>query len=209
MSNQKYCLVQNGVVVSGPRELPVSYGNVSNLNAMNDDELKTVGWLPYVLNAPTPNPLMIESTAREISDMAVTDTITLYPDPNPPALLMAYRNAAISRVNTEAGECRAKYITVIPGQSETYLLKNTEAQLYNTAVAAGNTPVPEDYPICLAEAQACNMSLADVIYLVSTTANQWKVLAAQVEGLRRGALVKISNFTTAADIDSIFPIAWP
>lgn len=44
-----YCLVQNGVIVDGPRALPNSWENISGLPLLNADALKNLGWLPHRL----------------------------------------------------------------------------------------------------------------------------------------------------------------
>lgn len=48
-----YCLVENGVVTDGPRELPVNWSNVSNLPLASEDYLLQLGWFPAVLVEPS------------------------------------------------------------------------------------------------------------------------------------------------------------
>jgi hypothetical protein len=43
----KYILVENNEIKSYPRELPTSWGNISNFNVLDDVFLKTFGWYPY------------------------------------------------------------------------------------------------------------------------------------------------------------------
>ena len=47
-----YCLVENGVVVEGPRTLPKNWKNISNLNVLLDPTLAALGWLPAVETKP-------------------------------------------------------------------------------------------------------------------------------------------------------------
>ncbi|WP_353267021.1 hypothetical protein [Gemmatimonas sp.] len=115
---------------------------------------------------------------------------------------------AIARVNMLAGACRAKYLTVVPGQAETYLLKADELRAYDAAVVAGNV-VPSDFPILATEAAATGASLADTVELVRTTRAQWLQLAAVVEGMRRGAIVAIEAATTEAAVLAAIPETWP
>lgn len=42
-----YCLVQNGAIVEGPRALPKSTANASNLSLLSTEQLQSLGWLPY------------------------------------------------------------------------------------------------------------------------------------------------------------------
>lgn len=43
----KYILVENNQIKSYPRELPISWNNISNFNVLDDATLKTFGWYPY------------------------------------------------------------------------------------------------------------------------------------------------------------------
>ncbi len=115
---------------------------------------------------------------------------------------------AVALVNTAAGACRARYVTVAPGQAETYILKAEELRAYDAALAQG--PVdPTDYPILYAESQATGASFASTVTLVRTMRAAWIALAAAVEGIRRGAIVAIERATTDAMILEAIPDTWP
>jgi hypothetical protein len=43
----RYGHVTNGVIDAGPKSLPNSWGNVSGLNKMTNETLRTLGWLPW------------------------------------------------------------------------------------------------------------------------------------------------------------------
>ena len=43
----EYCLVENGEITDGPRNLPKSWRNVSGLSLASDAELQEKGWLPF------------------------------------------------------------------------------------------------------------------------------------------------------------------
>lgn len=113
---------------------------------------------------------------------------------------------AIALVNGLAGECRARYLTVVPGQAETYLLKADELRAYD---AAYPVITPSDYPILSAEATATGMTLDAVASLVRTTRAAWLQLAAHVEGMRRGAITRIELATSEADVLAAIPENWP
>lgn len=49
----KYCIVEEGVLKEGPRNLPLNWKNVSGLNLASTAELKGKGWLPAVIVEPT------------------------------------------------------------------------------------------------------------------------------------------------------------
>lgn len=71
-----YCLVQNGVVVEGPRSLPQVTANVSNLHLLDQASLKAIGWLPFseVHNA-TANQVMTSSEIQ-VQENAVVRVYT-------------------------------------------------------------------------------------------------------------------------------------
>jgi len=112
---------------------------------------------------------------------------------------------AVNRVNHDAGACRARYITVTPGQESTYQIKGQEADAANKVIADGGTPNPADYPMLTAEAQATGASFSDTLALVTQTAAAWRQLAVTVEAIRRGAIVQIENATTVAEVDAVRP----
>lgn len=130
----------------------------------------------------------------------------------PPAFSRAeatVKAEAIARVNEAAGACRAKYLTVVPGQAETYLLKADELRAYDAIIASNGTPDAADYPILSSEATATGATLDQVATLVRLTRAAWLQLAAVVEGMRRGAIVAIENAANEADVQSAIPETWP
>lgn len=44
-----YCLVENNVIVDGPRALPKAWRNISGLDMLDNDSLRELGWLPVRL----------------------------------------------------------------------------------------------------------------------------------------------------------------
>ncbi len=118
----------------------------------------------------------------------------------------AIKREAIARVNAGAGAFRAQFVTDVPGQAETYLLKADELRAYDES---SGTLDPIFLPILSAEASATGMSLSAVADLVRATRAQWVLLAAAIEGKRRGAIVAIENATTESDAWSAVPEVWP
>ena len=116
--------------------------------------------------------------------------------------LEAAKAAAVTRINAEAGAERAKRITVTIGQEGTYIEKGREAAAF---VAGGSGT----FPYLEAEAIATNSTVADVAALVNATAAAWVPINASIEGKRRGALVAVDAAQTDAEVEAIFPIAWP
>ena len=44
-----YCLVENNIIVDGPRGLPKSWRNISGLDLLDKQSLRLLGWLPLRL----------------------------------------------------------------------------------------------------------------------------------------------------------------
>ena len=45
----RYGHITNGAVDKGPCSLPKSWDNISGLNNMSNEQLRDIGWLPWVL----------------------------------------------------------------------------------------------------------------------------------------------------------------
>lgn len=131
--------------------------------------------------------------------------IELPDEPNsmPALTLDQFKAQAQAAVNYQAGACRGRYMTVIPGQEATYLLKEQEAKAAKAVLDAGGSLNQADYAILAAEAHGSGSTLADVLALVLATAGQFRQLAAFVEGKRRGAIVHIERATDAAAVQAI------
>ena len=123
--------------------------------------------------------------------------------PDDPALVAQAAAEAAERINREAGEQRARHITVTAGQEGTYTAKQAEAERYAATGGVGA------YPYLEAEAEATGDSVAAVAELVSQTAAAWTLLNAAIEGKRRGALVAVGKATSVAEVEAVFPIVWP
>ena len=76
-----YCLVKNGAVVEGPRELPKNWWKspterVNSLPDASAQELKDLGWYPAVVTEPPFDPLTHKKGSQQntinADDVAVT-----------------------------------------------------------------------------------------------------------------------------------------
>lgn len=105
------------------------------------------------------------------------------------------RAAAHAEIDWEAGQTRAKYITIAPGQEATYLIKGQQARDFS---AAGHTgPVPS---LVQAEADATGELPADACTRILAEEAAWVEAAAHIERERR--LGKI-NVDAASDAEAI------
>ncbi|PWC81247.1 hypothetical protein TSH64_00965 [Azospirillum sp. TSH64] len=119
--------------------------------------------------------------------------------------LVTARALAITQVNREAGEVRARFITVATGQEGTYSEKGREAREF----FADPAPDPARYPYLAAEAEYTGKALAEVAAIVKATADAWTAVNAEIEGRRRGACERIAAAGAIAEVEAVFPIAWP
>ena len=57
-----YVYVEDGKIIEGPRGLPRSWRNISGLNLLNNDSLKSLGWLPVRLEEGSLDEKFVGST---------------------------------------------------------------------------------------------------------------------------------------------------
>ncbi|WP_427501395.1 hypothetical protein ACQE3E_06750 [Methylomonas sp. MED-D] len=105
--------------------------------------------------------------------------------------------AAGAEVDRLAGEIRARYITVSPGQEVTYALKRAEAAAY---IAAAYPADATAYPWIAAEATATGKTPAQAADRIAEKAAEWVAIGSQIEGARQAAKAAISAASSAADI---------
>jgi hypothetical protein len=99
---------------------------------------------------------------------------------------------SINLVNTKAGETRTKYVTNIPFQEAAYQAKEADVRRYKA------NGYPSDltlYPFVAAEADATGLSATQAANDVIIQADQWLMLNAEIERLRRKASVEIGAET--------------
>ncbi|MCW2248695.1 hypothetical protein M2352_004355 [Azospirillum fermentarium] len=158
-----------------------------------DDPAKVVTRLPETSWVITPDGVRVLYSAADTpaADMA--------------AALAGLRAAAVERVNREAGEARARHITVAVGQGGTYLEKAREARAYLSDTA----PDPIHYPYLSAEAEHTSQTMDTVARSVAAAADAWTPVNARIEGLRQGALASIRGAGSPVAVAAVFPIDWP
>lgn len=123
------------------------------------------------------------------------------PPPSAPVPLSTLQARAVAAINQSAGQARARYITVEPGQESTYRIKADEADAY---VAASRPADTTPYPVLSAEAAARSMTVSALADEVRTTRDAWVQVAAQVEAERmRGK----TNVAACSAVDPAAPTA--
>jgi hypothetical protein len=124
----------------------------------------------------------------------------------PPPTLAAMRISASVAIDNQAGAARAKYITSVAGQAETYLSKAADAQGYKAAIYPFASVA--NYPWVQAEAIAINgasptaaqtQAAADGILAAQA---QWVALGAAIEQARRAGKIAVAAAATVAAVQA-------
>lgn len=72
---KKYCLVENNSVIEGPKDLPKNTKTVSNFHLLNDEILKTYGWLPCETISEE-KPVFVSSSFEVLEDKVIENIVT-------------------------------------------------------------------------------------------------------------------------------------
>lgn len=107
------------------------------------------------------------------------------------------RAAAHAEIDWEAGQTRAKYITIAPGQEATYLIKAQQARAFSAAGQTG--PVPS---LVQAEADATGELPADACARILAEEAAWVEAAAHIERERRLGKINVDAAGDAAAIEA-------
>ena len=76
----RYVYVENGIVASENRYLPMNWNNISNFNSLDVDSLKQFGWYPYrFIETTIPSGYTIDGSYYEITDDEVLEIQTTRP----------------------------------------------------------------------------------------------------------------------------------
>lgn len=118
-----------------------------------------------------------------------------------PRDLEALRTALVIGVDNQAEQARARFVTALPAQVGTYLLKEAAARAW---LADGAAPTVMLQP----EATARGMTIAQLAAEVIANAEAWATLAGSIEGLRFAAKERIAAASTIGAIASAAVIDW-
>jgi len=112
------------------------------------------------------------------------------------------QNDLCNRIDREAGELRALFITDVPGQPQTYERKEREARAW--------TPEsdPANFPFMTAEADERGIDIAVVQAEIMQQVETLIPLAARVEGRRIATKERIMKSTTLPGIISAYKVDW-
>lgn len=106
------------------------------------------------------------------------------------------KESCINQIDATAGMVRSRFITTVPGQEATYMMKAQEARdikLLNYVVDLIN------YPLVAAEIEATGEQLSQCVNNILMVENQWRQLAAIIEKERRFGKIGVNAAQTTVD----------
>ena len=107
------------------------------------------------------------------------------------------RESAFNAIDVEAGNTRARYITNVPGQAETYVLKAQQAQQFKDAGYPASTVA---FPLLESEIDATGHTPTVAANNIISKRDDWMTLAKLVETERRKGKLQVES---ANDVQSI------
>lgn len=120
--------------------------------------------------------------------------------PAEPSALDKEKGLAKQLIDDCAGEARARYITVAPGQDAVYIKKEQQSQAYKDA----GYPVDETgYELVTAQKNADSTTATVAADYILATAASWKTIAANIEELRISYKNQIG---AAVDVNSVIAL---
>ena len=186
-------------IIKRPKDIDMGDGLVhpAAIFAMwSDEERAAIGIWP-IIRAKQPNPKIqrvVDAPSYSFDGTQGIETIIVQDRP-----LADVQIEALVAIDDAAGRARTRYITDVPGQAATYLLKAQQADAYK---ATGYPVDLTEFPMIAAEMASSGMSGMDSANYIIATRDQWVVLAAEIEKQRLTGKIAISNAT----IDTIVAI---
>ena len=104
-----------------------------------------------------------------------------------------YITEAKREIDEAAGRTRAKYITTVQGQAETYQMKAADAEAYK---AAGYPADTTNHPWVAAEAAAQGKTPQQATDFLLATRAQWVQLGTEIERVRLQGKIAVAAATT-------------
>lgn len=105
--------------------------------------------------------------------------------------------AAINDIDARAGDARASYITIAPGQESAYLLKADEARRF----LAATDPVDTDFPMLMFESMATGKDIREFAATVLSKADEWQYISGIIESRR---MYWKSKIRSAENYDAVY-----
>lgn len=139
---------------------------------------------------------------HELGDLAIATAADLVrrkvARDNPVLTVEQQRAHALLAIDTKAGAVRGRYITTVPGQEATYLLKERQAESFKAAGYVGTVPGMVGAEVTatkVSSRQACDAILAERDF--------WVLKASAIESARRSGKVAVGEAADAAAVAEI------
>lgn len=114
--------------------------------------------------------------------------------------IVLVKDICLREIDKAAGKVRAKYITSVPGQAETYMMKTSEAKEIKSLGYPSNLDISK-YPLIQGEMAATGDSVVLTCETILYTEGLWRLKAAQIETERRRGKIAV-----VASLDNISAI---
>nr|WP_321466748.1 hypothetical protein [uncultured Desulfobulbus sp.] len=169
-------------MIANPQNLPARWtspdgATISGFNALPQAALYALGWAPVTFED------LPDAEAYYYSTAASWDTegkqFVYAAIARDLAVVLAHAETAIDEAASEA--C-GRHLSVGHSQDLRYTEKACEIKAY----LAAETPDPTDYPVMVAEAEACGVTLAEKATEIATIRQSWVALCAAIEAARIG-----------------------
>jgi hypothetical protein len=141
------------------------------------------------------------SAYQMLPDGAALITVSMAVVRSPVLDLAALRVDLSTRIDAEAERVRALFVTALPAQIGTYVLKEAAARAW---LADNSAPTVMLQP----EATARGMTLEALAAEVISNADSWAFLSGAIEGLRFDAKSKLAAATTVGAAAQAAAIDW-
>ena len=165
-----YCLVEEGSITQGPGRLPMSWRNISGLNLLDIDKLKTLGWLPYIDVKPEHDKDTQHITgSRVITKDAVTinNTVNDYTEEQMAARLFSAQTARKKVIRKEAK-------TRIEWKYPNWAQRNVAMGVYGSDVG---DPMKAKIAAMITESNSCEdaVDAAETLQAVRDVTPDWPI----------------------------------
>ena len=103
-------------------------------------------------------------------------------------------------IDAAAGDARAKYLTIAPGQEATYLAKAQDADKF---IADGEPVDLTGYSWVSAEVNATGLTASQAAAAIRTQRDQWYAIGSYIEQLRLSGKAQVRAATTIQQVAQI------
>lgn len=169
-------------MIGSPASLPTRWttpegATINNFDTLPQRALFALGWAPVVYE---PLPDSEWYSHRIVASWDEANGQFVYPAIAKDLAVLLVQAKTV--IDAAAGDACARHLSIGHAQDLRYAEKACEIKAY----LADADPDPADYPVMMAEATACGMTLAEKAVEIATARETWVVLCAAIEAARIG-----------------------